>query len=63
MSSAEIFYSLGDGLYWLFENTLEPTGELFWKTCLIGGFIGFGYWMYRQVKYNKIAAEDPNQIK
>jgi hypothetical protein len=63
MTSADIFYGIGDGLYWLFQNTLEPTGELFWKTMLILGFLGFGYWMYRQVKYNKIAKNDPNQIK
>lgn len=63
MSSADIFYGLGKGAYWLFENTLEPTGELFWKTVMIGGFIGFAYWMYRQAQYNKIAENDPNQIK
>jgi len=63
MSSADFFYGLGRGFYWLFENTLEPTGELFWKTVTIGGFIGFAYWMYRQVKYNQIAKNDPNQIK
>ena len=63
MSSADVFYGIGKGLYWLFENTLEPTGEMFWKTCLTAGFLGFGYWMWRQVKYNKIAENDPNQIK
>lgn len=63
MSSADFFYGLHKASYWLFENTLEPTGELFWKVCLIGGFLGFGYWMYRQAQYNKIAANDPNQLK
>jgi hypothetical protein len=63
MSSADIFYGLGKGAYWLFENTLEPTGEIFWKVMLVFGFIAFGYWMFRQVQYNKIAANDPNQIK
>lgn len=63
MSSADIFYALGEGSYWLFEKTLEPTGEIFWKTVLVFGFLAFGYWMYRQVKFNKIAANDPNQIK
>jgi len=63
MSSAEVFYGIGDGLYWLFQNTLEPTGEIFWKAMLTFGFLGFGYWMYRQYKYNKMAKEDPNQLK
>ncbi|MBK6951375.1 MAG: hypothetical protein IPH24_04845 [Crocinitomicaceae bacterium] len=63
MSSADIFYGLGKSAYWLFENTLEPTGEMFWKVMLVFGFIAFGYWMFRQVQYNKIAANDPNQIK
>jgi len=63
MSSAEVFYALGDGCYWFFQNFLEPTGEGFWKTMLTLGFLGFGYWMYRQVKYNNIAKNDPNQIK
>lgn len=65
MSSAEIFNWLGDGCYWLFENTLEPIsdGDWIWRLILWGGFAGFGYWMYRQHKYNKEAAADPNQLK
>jgi hypothetical protein len=63
MSSSDFFYGLGRGFYWLFENTLEPTGEAWWKTWLVLGFLGFGYWMYRQVKYNKEAKNNPNQIK
>lgn len=63
MSSSDFFYALGDGFYWLFTRTLEPTGELWWKSCLIFGFVAFGYWMYRQVKYNNEAKNNPNQIK
>jgi hypothetical protein len=63
MSSADFFYGLAKGAYWLFENTLEPTGEMFWKTMLTFGFLAFGFWMYKQVQYNKQAANDPNQIK
>ena len=63
MSSAEFFYALGDLFYWLFINTLEPLGDLPWQVTMFGGFAGFGYWMYRQVQYNKEAAADPNQIK
>lgn len=63
MSSAEIFYGIGDFMYWLFINTLEPLGDAPWRVVLIGGFLGFGYWMYRQAQYNKQAAADPNQLK
>ena len=28
MTSADVFYGIGDGLYWLFQNTLEPIGEI-----------------------------------
>ena len=63
MSSSDIFYSIKDGCYWLFENTLEALGDMPWIGILIFGFIAFAYWMKRQVAYNKIAENDPNQIK
>ena len=63
MSSTDVYYRIGDGCYWLFENTLEPIGDLFWQVTLVAGFLAFGYWMMRQVKFNKIAENDPNQLK
>ncbi len=63
MSSADIFYGLGDIAYWAFENTLEPLGDMPWIVVLIFGFVAFAYWMKRQMDYNKIAEADPNQIK
>ncbi|MBD3637245.1 MAG: hypothetical protein HUJ25_07840 [Crocinitomicaceae bacterium] len=65
MSSADFFYWLGDASYWLFINTLEPIsdGDWVWRLVMFGGFAGFGYWMYRQHKYNQEAAADPNQLK
>ena len=63
MTSSDVFYSIGDGLYWLFQNTLEPIGEIVWPSVLIFGFVGFAYWMKRQADYNKQAEADPNQIK
>ncbi len=63
MSSRDVFYAINDGMYWLFQNTLEPIGDLFWQACLIFGFVAFGYWMYRQYKFNQEAENDPNQIK
>ena len=63
MSSLEIFVAIGDASYWVFINTLEPMGDLPWRIVLYGGFLAFGYWMYRQAKFNKIAAHDPDQLK
>ena len=63
MSSADVFYGIGDFCYWAFEKTLEPMGDLPWRVVLYFGFVAFGYWMYRQNKFNKEAAADPNQLK
>jgi hypothetical protein len=63
MSSTDVFYAIGDGAYWLFQNTLEPIGETFWFLVLILGFVSFFYWMYRQAQFNKMAENDPNQLK
>ena len=65
MSSADIFYGLGDLFYTLFISTLEPIsdGDWVWRLVLIFGFVAFAYWMYRQAQYNKIAEADPNQLK
>jgi hypothetical protein len=63
MSSTDVFYAIGDGAYWVFQNTLEPIGEIYWNIVLVFGFIAFGYWMYRQVQFNKMAESDPNQLK
>jgi len=63
MSSADVFYGIGDAMYAFFESTLEPMGDRFWQATLIFGFVCFFYWMKRQVDYNKIAKNDSNQIK
>jgi len=63
MSSKDIFYAIGDGAYWLFQNTLEPIGDYFWMAVLVFGFVAFAFWMRLQAKYNKIAENDPNQRK
>ena len=63
MSSSDFFYGIADGAQWLFQNTLEPIGDNFWKAALIFGFIAFGYWLWRQALYNNIAENDPNQRK
>lgn len=63
MSSADVFYGIKDIAYWAFETTLEPIGDSFWMLVLVFGFVCFGYWMFLQAKYNKIAENDPNQLK
>lgn len=63
MSSADVFYFLGDCCYWIFENILEPLGDMPWMIVLIAGFGGFLYWMKRQMDYNKQAEGDSTQLK
>ena len=63
MSSTDVFLGIADAAYWVFQDTLEPTGEFFWMAVLILGFASFFYWMYRQWQFNKIAESDPNQLK
>lgn len=63
MSSSDFFYGIKDGIYWFFENALEPLADLPWQGVLIFGFIAFAYWMKRQIDYNKIAENDSDQIK
>lgn len=63
MSSRDVFYAIGDGMYALFENTLEPIGDKFWPVVLVFGFVAFGFWMAKQVKFNKEAENNPDQIK
>ena len=63
MSSSDFFHGLGKVMYWIFQHTLEPIGDLFWIAALIFGFLAFGFWMKKQMDYNKIAENDPNQIK
>jgi len=53
---------------WTFDEVLVPIGELpdiiNPNYLFLGlGFIGLIYWLLFQKKYNKQAANDPNQIK
>ena len=63
MSSRDVFYGIADGMYWLFENTLELMGDFPWIFVMFFGFFAFALWMRLQVKFNKVAENDPNQIK
>jgi uncharacterized membrane protein len=63
MSSREVFYSIADGAYWVFENTLVVMGDYPWIFVMFFGMFAFALWMVLQVRYNKAAENDPNQIK
>ncbi len=58
-----LVYPLQDGFNWLFENTLEPLGNIPNYTFIVLGFVGLFTWLSYQAKYNKEAESDPNQIK
>lgn len=58
----EFIYWLGDFFYWLFENRLEPLGNLP-NTAFLGlGFIGLFIWLKMQKNYNQ-KAEAENTLK
>jgi hypothetical protein len=63
MSSLEVFTWLHEFIYWVFELTLESVHDRPWQAVLLLGFVAFGYWMYRQVQYNKEAENNPDQLK
>ena len=58
-----IVYPLGDALVWLFENTLEPLGNIPNYTFTVLVIVGILVWLSFQAKYNAEAEKDPNQIK
>jgi hypothetical protein len=47
----------------LFENTLEPLGNIPNYTFFVLLGLGLLYWLKMQSKYNAEAEADPNQIK
>ncbi len=54
----EFFYSLGDFIYWLFENTLEPLGMLPNWLFLTLGFGGLFFWLKMQKNFNDKAKSE-----
>lgn len=56
-------YLLRDMFVWLFDNTMEPIGN---TLNIIGVgllFVGLFTWLYMQTKFNKEAANNPDQLK
>jgi hypothetical protein len=48
----DFFYALGDFFMWLFENTLEPLGNLPNWSFIVLGFIGMFIWLKMQKDFN-----------
>ncbi len=58
-----LVYILRDIFVFLFENTLEPLGDLPNLIFLILLFVGLFVWLKMQAKYNAEAEANPDQIK
>lgn len=63
MTSTDILVSIGDFILWTTEILFENIGNLFNDAMIVLGFIGLFIWLRLQNKYNKEAANNPNQIK
>jgi hypothetical protein len=58
-----LVYILRDIFVFLFENTLEPLGDLPNLIFLILLFVGLFLWLKMQGKFNAEAKANPDQIK
>ncbi|MFT7156864.1 MAG: hypothetical protein ACI8Q1_001879 [Parvicella sp.] len=58
-----LVYFLRDIFVMLFENVLEPLGDIPNAMFLASLFIGLFVWLRMQAKFNAQADADPNQIK
>ena len=65
MSSSDFFWGLGD----LLETVLMPLDADWGITSIMNtgilllGFVGLGFWLNQQRKFNAEAEADPNQRK
>lgn len=68
MNTQDIVLPIAELIVWTFDNVLVPIGNIFYRTGweLFWGAIGvagIAFWLWLQGKYNREAANDPNQIK
>lgn len=65
MTLTEFFWGLGDALTCLISVLDENVGftAVFNTSVVLLGFFGLFYWLRHQLKYNKQAKDNPNQIK
>jgi len=58
-----LVFLLRDVFVWLFENTMEPLGNIPNGIFLVLLFVGLFVWLKMQAKYNAEAEANPEQIK
>lgn len=58
-----LVFPLRDFFVWLFENLVEPVGNIINYTWIVLGFVGLFVWLKYQAKYNAEAEANPDQIK
>lgn len=63
MSSTPVMYAIEDALMPFLDAIYDNVGNVFNYSCILLGFFGLFYWLNYQVKFNKQAKENPNQIK
>lgn len=66
MTATDFFWGLGDAL----ESVLSAIYDedhgitaIFNTIAVLGGFFGLFYWLRHQLKFNKQAKDNPNQLK
>lgn len=66
MTLTDFFWGLGDAgeavLGFIYDEDQIWT-FLFNTTVVLGGFFGLFYWLRLQLKFNKQAKDNPNQLK
>lgn len=58
-----LVFILRDVFVWLFENTMEPLGNIPNAIFFVLLFVGLFTWLRMQGKYNAEAEANPEQIK
>jgi hypothetical protein len=58
----DLMYNLGDIFTWTFKNVLELLGNVPNVLFIIIGFVGTGFWLMKQTRYNREAKENGTLI-
>jgi hypothetical protein len=65
MTLTDLFWGIGDILTVMISILDENVGftAIFNTAVVLGGFFGLFYWLRYQLKFNKEAKDNPNQLK